>query len=432
MSFPANVPDRFILTAVHFSYVYLPVAVLAFVFILIAVRQVGRFRLRIWQIMLAGAFIVLITGQISPEAALLSIDTEVMLFLFGMFVVGQALERSGYLSFVTSRLFSGAKTGDHVIIIILFGFGFFSAFLMNDTIAIIGTPIVLYLSEKFHFSPKAALLALCFAVTTGSVFSPLGNPQNFLVATYAGFSEPFLVFFIYLVIPALGALAAAYILLRCVYGKELLEKGSIEQIRTPIDPSLALLSKISLLIIVILITLRVFAGTGIIPFNIPLSWIALIAMVPLLLFSPERKEIIRHIDWCTLVFFAAMFVLMQSVFDSGFFEPAFNLPFLTTVPVLFTVSLIISQFISNVPFVALFQPVIVNSALSVPQVLALSAGSTLAGNLTLLGAASNIIVIQNAEKKGVTLSFMDFMKIGAPLTIIQSVIFIVFLSLAPA
>jgi Na+/H+ antiporter NhaD/arsenite permease-like protein len=303
---------------------------------------------------------------------------------------------------------------------------------MNDTIAIIGTPIVLYLSEKFHFSPKAALLALCFAVTTGSVFSPLGNPQNFLVATYAGFSEPFLVFFIYLVIPALGALAAAYILLRCVYGKELLEKGSIEQIRTPIDPSLALLSKISLLIIVILITLRVFAGTGIIPFNIPLSWIALIAMVPLLLFSPERKEIIRHIDWCTLVFFAAMFVLMQSVFDSGFFEPAFNLPFLTTVPVLFTVSLIISQFISNVPFVALFQPVIVNSALSVPQVLALSAGSTLAGNLTLLGAASNIIVIQNAEKKGVTLSFMDFMKIGAPLTIIQSVIFIVFLSLAPA
>lgn len=411
---------------------YLSAAVLALVFILIAVRQVGRFRLRIWQIMLAGAFIVLITGQISPEDALLSIDTDVMLFLFGMFVVGEALERSGYLSFVTSRLFSRAKTGEHVILIILFGFGFFSAFLMNDTIAIIGTPVVLYLSEKFNFSPKAALLALCFAVTTGSVVSPLGNPQNFLVANYAGFSDPFLVFFSYLVIPTLGALTAAYVLLRWVYGKELRKKGSIAQIRAPGDPSLALLSKVSLFIIITLITLRVFAGYGIIPFNIPLSWIALIAMVPPLLFSPERKEIIRHIDWCTLVFFAAMFVLMQSVFDSGFFEPAFELPFLTTVPVLFSVSVIISQFISNVPFVALFQPIIVNSALSVPQVLALSAGSTLAGNLTLLGAASNIIVIQNAEKKGVTLSFMDFIKIGAPITLIQSVLFIVFLSLAPA
>jgi len=412
--------------------VYLSVVVLALVFLLTAVRQVGRFRLRIWQIMLAGAVVVLITGQISPEAALLSIDTDVMLFLFGMFVVGEALERSGYLSFLTSRLFSRANTGEHAIIIILFGFGFFSAFLMNDTVAVIGTPVVLYLAEKFNFSPKAALLALCFAVTTGSVVSPLGNPQNFLIATYAGFSEPFIVFFSYLVIPALCALAAAFILLRWRYGEALHKKGSIEQIISPGNPPLALLSKISLIIIIILIILRIFAGTGIIPFKIPLSWIGLIAMAPLLLFSPERKEIVRHIDWCTLVFFAAMFVLMQSVFDSGIFEPAFDLPFLTTVPVLFCVSVTISQFISNVPFVALFQPVITNSALSVPQVLALSAGSTLAGNLTVLGAASNIIVIQNAEKKGIALSFMDFIKIGAPLTVIQSVLFIVFLSLAPA
>jgi Na+/H+ antiporter NhaD/arsenite permease-like protein len=412
--------------------VYLSVVVLGLVFFLIAVRQVGRFRLQIWQIMLAGAVIVLITGQISPEAALLSIDTDVMLFLFGMFVVGEALDRSGYLNSVTSRLFSRAKTGEHAIIIILFGFGFFSAFLMNDTIAIIGTPVVLYLSEKFNFSPKAALLALCFAVTTGSVVSPLGNPQNFLVATYAGFSEPFLVFFGYLVIPTLFALAVVFILLRWVYGKELCNKGSIEEVRDPGDPSLALLSKISLIILITLIILRVFAGLGCIPFKIPLPWIALIAMAPLLLFSPERKEIIRNIDWCTLVFFAAMFVLMQSVFDSGFFEPVFDLPYMATVPVLFTVSVIISQFISNVPFVALFQPFITNSALSAPQVLALSAGSTIAGNLTILGAASNVIVIQNAEKKGVTLSFMDFIKIGAPLTFIQSIIFIVFLSLAPA
>jgi Na+/H+ antiporter NhaD/arsenite permease-like protein len=128
MSFQATFPDRFILKAVHFSYVYLSVAVLALVFILIAVRQVGRFRLRIWQIMLAGAVIVLITGQISPQAALHSIDTDVMLFLFGMFVVGQALEESGYLSHLSYRFFKGAKSLDALVLLILAGMGRFPPF----------------------------------------------------------------------------------------------------------------------------------------------------------------------------------------------------------------------------------------------------------------------------------------------------------------
>jgi Na+/H+ antiporter NhaD/arsenite permease-like protein len=73
----------------HFTY--LSVVILAIVFVLIAIRQVGRFRLRIWQIMLAGAIAVLFTGQISPREALAAINVDVMVFLFGMFVLGEAL-----------------------------------------------------------------------------------------------------------------------------------------------------------------------------------------------------------------------------------------------------------------------------------------------------------------------------------------------------
>ena len=76
----------------------LPVTALAVVFVLTAVRQVGRLRLQIWQIMLAGALAVLITGSIEPIAAIKSINIDVLLFLFGMFVVGHALEESGYLA----------------------------------------------------------------------------------------------------------------------------------------------------------------------------------------------------------------------------------------------------------------------------------------------------------------------------------------------
>lgn len=73
------------------------ITVLAVVFLLIAVRWIGRFHFELWQIMLLGAAAVLVTGQISPVQALRAIDPDIMLFLFGVFVVGQALEESGYL-----------------------------------------------------------------------------------------------------------------------------------------------------------------------------------------------------------------------------------------------------------------------------------------------------------------------------------------------
>jgi Na+/H+ antiporter NhaD/arsenite permease-like protein len=79
----------------------LPFIALGVVFFLIVVRQVGRLRLQIWQIMLGGAATVLLTGSIAPAGALRSINPDVMLFLFGMFVVGQALEDSGYLAHIS-------------------------------------------------------------------------------------------------------------------------------------------------------------------------------------------------------------------------------------------------------------------------------------------------------------------------------------------
>lgn len=126
----------------------IPIVVLAIVFILIAIRQVGDIKLQIWQIMLFGALIVLITGQMTLLNAIKSINLDVMFFLFGMFVIGRALEDSGYLSHLSYNLFRRADTSQKLLLTILFSFGMLSALLMNDTIAIIGTPVVLLLSEN--------------------------------------------------------------------------------------------------------------------------------------------------------------------------------------------------------------------------------------------------------------------------------------------
>ena len=85
--------------------VIIPLVILAIVFFLTAVRQVGNVRLGIWQIMSLGAAGVLLTGQISIASAIKAVNVDVLLFLFGMFAIGQALEMSGYLSHLSYRFF---------------------------------------------------------------------------------------------------------------------------------------------------------------------------------------------------------------------------------------------------------------------------------------------------------------------------------------
>jgi Na+/H+ antiporter NhaD/arsenite permease-like protein len=410
---------------------YIPVIVLAAVFLLTAVRQVGRFNLRIWQIMLGGAVAVLACGQISLPNALSAINIDVMLFLAGMFIVGEAMVASGYLSMLSGRFFSHARTPDQVLFLVLFGMGFFSAVLMNDTLAIIGTPLVLSLATKFRISPKLMLLALAIAVTTGSVMSPIGNPQNLLVAVNSGMETPFVTFGLYLLIPTLISLGVAYVILRLLFRKDFSDRiigqdpFQIASHKTvlPVQYSLAIL-----LILAVANIIASFLGGKIL---IPLPLIAVCAAVPVLLFSHDRVKLLKNIDWPTLVFFGAMFVLMESVWQTGFFQVFIDRSMVTSVPMILMASVVISQFISNVPFVALFQPMIFQAGSSATQLMALAAGSTIAGNLTILGAASNVIIIQSAEKQGETLTFIEFAKIGIPLTILQIAVYWVWLIFLP-
>ena len=403
------------------------------VFILIAVRQIGRFRFQIWQIMLLGAIIVLISGQISPFDALEAIDIDVMLFLFGMFIVGQALEESGYLSYLAYRIFGRTRSLDSLVISILFGMGFLSALLMNDTLAIIGTPVMLHFAAKTGIRVQLFLLALAFAVTVGSVMSPIGNPQNLLVAINGGVANPFVTFLRYLAIPTIINLFFTYLIIRLFYWKEFSAKPVINHTPEVItDHKLANLTKISLGLIAALTVAKI--SIVLLGFNIDfkLTYIALAAAAPILLWSHRRFRILQKIDWPTLVFFISMFVLMASVWNADFFQEVLgdlNLN-LTAPGIILTVSVVLSQFISNVPMVALYLPVLNSLGATVKDMMILAAGSTIAGNLSILGAASNIIIIQNAEKKAkVTLTFWEFIRVGVPLTVINVLVYWLFLSL---
>lgn len=411
----------------------IPIIVLLVVFVLIAVRKVGNIRLRIWQIMLAGALVVLLTGQISPMAALKSINPDVMLFLFGVFIIGQALEDSGYLSHLSYRLFRRAKSLDSLVLCILFGMGLLSALLMNDTLAIIGTPVMLSLATRSNNQPKILLLSLAFAVTIGSVMSPIGNPQNLLIALHGNITNPFITFFKFLLVPTLLNLFIAYLTLRLYYRQYFHHCPPINHSPPAIkDPALARISRLSLILLAALVAVKITIVLAGLDIDFKLTYIALISALPVMFFTPKRPGILRGMDWHTLVFFAAMFVLMQSVWDTGVFRSFIktaNLN-LASTGVIFPVSVLLSQLLSNVPLVALYLPVIMQLGASTKAMVALAAGSTIAGNLTILGAASNVIIIQNAEKRGeATITFWEFVKIGVPLTALNVLVYWLFISL---
>lgn len=399
----------------------LPIVVLLIVFALIALRGVGRFRIAIWQAMVGGALVVLVSGDIAPRAALAAIDWDVMLFLFGMFVVGQALVASGELYRLAYELFSRVRSVDGLVLLLLFAAGLSSAVLMNDTLAIVGTPLALRLAQEHGIDARLLLLALAFAVTTGSVMSPIGNPQNLLIAVQTGLPNPFVSFLEHLALPTFVSLLVAFVVLRLFFRREF---HATPLVHTPVDvrdAGLVRWVRASVLLILMLIALRIgLAGTGY-PEQLRLSYIALAGALPLLLFSPRRGELLRRMDWHTLAFFAGMFVLMAAVWRTGLFQGwlAHADVDITAPAALFAVGAGLSQLISNVPLVALSLPLLEHAGAGTESYMILAAASTLAGNLLILGAASNVIIVQSAERHGSRLGFFAFARVGIPLTLGQ-------------
>ncbi len=405
------------------------IVILLIVLVAIALRRIIKIIVPIWLIMAVGAAISIACQQISPLRALTAIEPDVMLYLFGVFLISQAAEESGYLEHLTDKIFFYARTGKQALLIIVFILGLSAALLMNDTIAIVGTPIILQLCKSHKNLTKPLLFALAFSITIGSAVSPIGNPQNLLIAVKSGMASPFLEFIKPLAIPTVMNLIVTYLFIYFIY-RNILNERIEKPAPSPINHyQTVVLVKISLVIMFLLIVAKIATDFIQSPLRINFSYIALISALPIFL-SKQRWNLLKKLDWGTLIFFASTFILMQSVWDSGFFQDNINKYHLgvAQIPIILIISVILSQFISNVPLVALYLPLLIHHHVPDPQYLALAVGSTIAGNLSILGAASNVIIVQNTEKRRIKgFGFFEFIKLGMPLTIMNILIYIFFL-----
>lgn len=398
--------------------------------------------------MAAGAVLMMGTSSISTTEAFDSIDFPVIEFLFGMLAITAGFEKSGLMEYVIISVLKKAKNIDALLFGVIFGSGLLSALFVNDTIAVLITPIAIGICSKIGLKrSRSLLMPIAFGITIGSTFTPIGNPQNLLVTLNSGMSRPFVQFATYLFLPAVVSLVCVYYLSKLFFKEEYISTQNFARMSESLPDSASAildvgLAKLSAAMLVSLIAsfaaIQVFPALQSLGFT--LNTLAFGAGLFLLVLSPKRTHLLKGFNWGILLFFVGMFIVMRAVWDSSagsimlsiLPNPDFATSLHATASVMFN-SITLSQLLSNVPFVQLYsyqmRGLAITGANPLPWI-ALAAGSTLAGNLTLLGAASNVIIVDSAEEKGVrAFSFFEFLKYGSVVTTATFLIFLAFITI---
>ena len=390
------------------------------VFALIAIREWLPSAVKIWHVMTAGAVVLLVTGTITSQSALKAIDWNVMLYLFSVFSIGRALYENG-ISHRIAGWMVGWKTPGISLVAFMLLFALVAAVLTNDAAAIIGTPIALMLAHQTGADQRTFLVALCVSVTVGSMATPIGNPQNLLIAASGEVPAPMVTFLHWLIVPTLICLggSALWLSWRMVVATpdgepEDLTQGT-EGSQWPVLLAIAVL--------VVLVTVEsVLAATGS-DFGYPLGVAAAIACIPVYLFDRSRVHTFLRLDWPTLVFFVSMFIVTGALLDSGSLQSMLgeerahmNEPLVTA-----GISFFGSQVFSNVPLVDMYLKLL--PSFDVPNLMMLAGVSTLAGNVFIISAASNVIVLQMADRMGATeVTFTQFMRDVLPIGLVSTAV----------
>jgi Na+/H+ antiporter NhaD/arsenite permease-like protein len=395
----------------------------------------------IWTIFLGGSFLTVATGVLTVEGAELALAAAapVVLFLFALFLFAGALERAGALHHLASWIIGRARRAEDLPAVLFIGFGLVSAFLVNDALVLIGVPLLISVASRIRADPKPLLLVLAFAVTVGSTLTPFGNPQNLLISIGSGLGDPIAVFLRYLLVPTLLNLAVGAWYLRRVFASSMVSREAefarVQADAPPLFPTGGWRERLARAPV-----LWVFPGTMLVMITIdimaaltqgpvvPIWETAGAGAIVLLLISSGRAQMFGRVDWTILILFGGLFVVVGGAVAGGLLSTAENLlpipgPGHATNALVAIVgtSIVAPQLVSNVPWVALQIPLLTGlgygSGTPIPWV-ALAAASTLAGNVTLLGAASNLIVADLAERDRIPFRLGSFVRYGLPLAAI--------------
>lgn len=370
-----------------------------------------------------GAVSMVLFGVLSFDDAIRAIDFNTIALLLGMMIIISTLELDGFFSLIASSTLSYSSTPLRLLTILTFVTGISSAFLVNDAVVLLFTPVIILICRSVKVNPLPYLIAEILASNVGSAMTITGNPQNMLIGLNSGIS--YNNFLLQLLPVSMAGMAIIVLVVKWMYPSDF-KKQSFKVKTSSLKPTDAnpefaydfksMRTSVPIFILVLLL----FFLSNTIHLSIPL--IALVGgSLILLLGRIKPSKVIRQVDWVLLLFFASLFIVVRGFEKTGLMEQMINSVKLQDnaagLAGLHLISLVLSQVVSNVPFTVLMLPVM-KSVGSETLWLALASASTLAGNATIIGAMANLIVIESAEKHGIRIRFMEFFKTGIIVTML--------------
>lgn len=406
----------------HESALYLTCLLFTLTYIGLALGEIPGLHIDRSGIALVGATLVLITGTLTLKEAVSieSIDYKTLCLLFGMMVVVGFLRLSGVFHRMTAAALRRIRSPLGLLAVTITLSGLLSAFLINDIVCLALTPLVLHLARRLRFDPVPHLIGLGTAANIGSTGTITGNPQNIYIGSHSGIS--YLHFAECLLPLAVLGLMLNFLVVVVVFRQTLFSEtkegvaAEIQETEELPDGNPQRWLQWKSVAITMMSVMLFFTG-------LPLDLVALGAAAVLLLGRTKPEQVYREIDWSLLVMFTGLFIVVHAfqvhvvaTWGIDGWDRLWQRP----VDYLSMVSAVLSNLVSNVPAVLLMEPVMKTMPEPSREMawLALAMSSTFAGNFTVLGSVANLIVVESAQREGVSISFWQFCKVGIPLTML--------------
>ena len=381
---------------------------------LIAVQQFPGIKINRPAASLMGAVAMVVLGGLPASEAYAAIDLDVIVFLLGVLLLTAYLDLGGFFEWAAERMIRAVRSARMLLAGIIVLGGLLSALFINDTICLVFTPILVVAVRSLGLRPLPYLLALAFASNVGSAMTITGNPQNMLIGVSSGMGYgPFLVA---MALPTLGGLVIVYAVIAVVYRREL---------RTPlrvVGQSARVMD--TGLVVKALVLFVAALGCWLAGYSLPGVAITAGALM-VAVARRDAAEAFAKVEWSLLLFFASLFVVMGGVRDLPLFmrltsSAAGSLhgaPWHDAM-VVSAVMTALSNLVSNVPAVLLWLPVVPKLPNTDLMWLVMAMSATFAGNLTVVGSMANLIVAERAAVRGVPMRFVDFLRVGVPVTLL--------------
>lgn len=387
---------------------------------------------------LAGAMALVVTGVMSAHRALSYIDFNTIGLLVGMMVLVAIIRQSGLFEYVAIK---AAKMvhGDPWKIMIAFILltAVLSGILDNVTTVLLVGPMTIAIAKMLEINPVPFLMTQILASNAGGTATLIGDPPNIMIGSAANLS--FVDFLKNTGLAVALVIVFMIVMMRFVYKKEIEVEGLDTSKIMNLDPDKSITDKPLLIKGVVVIVLVILGFIFHDQIGMETSVIALTAAAVMLIIGGVNVDnAIQDVEWTTIAFFMALFVVVGGLTETGvikqvaavIIERTAGHPVMMML-ILLWASALLSSFLNNIPFIATLIPLVLalkaDGMDAEPLWWAISLGACLGGNGTMIGASANVVLSDISTKHGYPITFKSYLRVGMPFMLGSVFISMVFL-----